>query len=984
MKPNQLIRYAICLALALASASVFAQVKINHGVDMTTSGLFSPNNFIYFGQYRHALELADGVKGAVTSREATATPILWRIMGEESDNKITLLSEYVIESMPYDNTGGSIATYGASTLHSWLNGTGATDFNNSSNFTSLEQAQIFSATVHTPIYNYSSGMSLYGTSNVSTKFYIPWGTPDQGTSPDKNRVFWTVGNSGTYTATDDIPSSIRGTGPKGKLSDPYFNFYYWLRPHIYNIVDEKLLVKSDENINIDGPGVSMGIRPMFMLDTAKIIFAAELMEYQSIHRFDQIVADNNGIYADEDGLPNGGNGGSKKAYKLTLHQTSLTFSGTLDYDLDEHASAITDTVAMKPGEVLGFKAPAAGGSPSPDNLAYKIVSDYDELMHYEESVRFDSLFVSAEGIYTPFVWSAGSQVANTNEYEYLNDNSLHTVYAWAQKINATQSNEGSTPIPFTLRVLDDNSAPVLSNAIAIRQSGGAADITFTISENNKAGKYYYLLNPATVPTSFDADYAPLISGGSITKTPFTLSSTSETVTFTTSVLPGSPTASTHEIYIIAKDLVRNVSNIIKVDVPVYVQPYNPVAKNPPVEAVLIVGETVNFKGDSLATDQNLPNDILTVTAITTPPNSSIATATIVSGELVIHGVTSGTTSVTVDVTDAYPGATISVSMNITVKEAPPSIAIDYVEEDLINFVDGGDYIINGGTPQTMSSILDIIPEDWFDTTISIVKVSAAGTAYNSPPQLLYIPPRPAPPTVIGVRESFTGYSDGELLGVNDSMQYRVVGDDDWLAPPRPGRTAVEYLAPGEYAIRYKAIANVQFASLPTTATIGYGTVVPTVTRAVYLPEIPGMEMIPAPGVYYVESSGTFTFTVKFSNAMLGVWTNRTVNGQREVLSGTKKDSNTYEYKIENITSGPVVIYIGGEYVANEAVPSTSVWSSNGAIHFDVVGSQTVSVYSLDGQLVNKVKIPEGKSSIPTPNGIYIVLAGERRYKVAVN
>jgi len=1001
MKPNQLNKNlrriaAICVASAFATASMFAQ-QINAGVDMTE--LFTPNNFIYYGWYDHATAL--DAANNVTTREGATKPIVWRIMGKENgvDNYITLLSEYVLDSRPY----GSISQkWDNSDLRNWLNS--GTGFQTS--FSTTEFGEVKQATVYAPSFKNDATMAYVGSDSPSPStdyFYIPWGTPNQsGTTGNENKVFWTVGDgSGTIPgATYEVdPNYVRAIGLKDRQSHPQYNVYYWLRPMATGANgDVFLLVKSDNlgPINIAGIGQKMGVRPMFKLDTAKILFAAEIMAQNSINRLDQIQAVS-GDYKDEDQLPNGGSGGVNKAYKLTLQSSVYTLSTNFLYDLDETVATVSDTVALKPGEKLGFKLSTPPTLAAGDGLAQKIVG-WNTLQHYNFNTRTDSLFVTADNIYTPTVMGIVSGVPTpvpNNDYDAL-DIGYYTTYVWAQKNVALQSNEGSTPQAFTTRVLDDNTAPVLSTFSSVRNNDNSADITINITESNLGGKYYYIIEnsqtPVLNPTTFD-DFVTTLGIGSATpvtpKMPFRLSSATGQVTLHINAADLPSGNVPHVVYIIAKDLVRNVSNILTVTVPQFYPNNPPIPKANPYAITLSVGETYQITADSIATDIDPPTDVITIDAITSGPTpTGIATATLntLTGEVSIYGITSGYTSIIVDVQDhaSPPSSPVSIQIDITVKETPPTISIDYVEEDLVGFLSGASYSINGGSAITPGTLLDSIPEDWFDTTISIVKISSVNSALNSPPQLLYIPPRPAPPTVIGVRESFTGYSDGELLGVNDSMQYRVVGDDDWLAPPRPGRTAVEYLAPGEYSIRYKAIANVQFASLPTTATIGYGTVVPTVTRAVYLPEIPGMEMIPAPGVYYVESSGTFTFTVKFSNAMLGVWSNRTVNGQREVLSGTKKDSNTYEYKIENITSGPVVIYIGGEYVANEAVPSTAVWSSNGAIHFDVVGSQTVSVYSLDGQLVNKVKIPEGKSSIPTPNGIYIVLAGERRYKVAVN
>jgi len=977
MKSDKSIKYAICLAMALASASVFAQVKVNHGVDMTTTrGLFHQSSFIYFGHYKHATSLyyvLDNVpytnRGPATAYESTETPIVWRIMGEEaSDGKITLLSEYVLDSQPYGALG---STWASSSLNSWLNGA---SFTNS--FTAAELANVPTTATSADYWN-NAVTSVAGTSSANAKFYLPWGTPYQDLSAtNANKVYWTKGGNPLPASTYAMPSgadNFRGAGLKGALQDEFFNVYYWLTPRIAANEDFKLVVKSDADINFEGVGVSMGVRPIFKLDTANILFAAELMEYNSINKVDQIQADNAGIYTDEDALPNGGHAGNgiHKAFKLTLKTTggtSPTIGSSFDYDYDETATSITDTVAMKPGEVLGFQAPAASNA---DGIAYKIVSDYDALMHYNFNTRMDSLFITADNIYTPKVVGPGGALIDNISYVHLNSGTMHTAYVWAQKNVATRSNEGSAPTPFTLKILADDDPPILTPIGAIRSISGAtypAKVKFQVNEGSKRGKFYYIVDPATAPTSF-ADFFPLPA-----KTRFNNANVIDidsiaSINFTDN--------NTHTVYIIAKDEVRNISNIISITIPVYVPPYTP-TPDPAAAAVLSVGETVTFDGDSIADDQNLPADALTIISINTPPNSAIATASLSGGILSIYGVTSGLTSVTVTVED-LTNLSCTVTIPITVKEAIPNVGIEYIDEDLINFV-AGNYSLNGGATQSITSTLDI-PEEWFDTTVSIVKVSSAGAAYNSPAQMLYIPPRPTPPNVTGVRESFAGYSDGQIINVNDSMQYKTEGSATWDAP-YSGRKTIEELLPGVYLVRYKAIANTQFASLPTKITIGVGTTLPPLVRAVYLPEIPGATVTPAAGVHYIESSTTFTFTVKYARDILGVKTSRVVDNENELLTGTLLNDGTYEYQIVNIT-GPVVVYIGADYTGNEPIEEQSVWASDGRLYVSAAKTSALSVYNLEGQLVKKANIAEGVSSIPLANGIYIVVQDNRRFKVSI-
>jgi len=983
----------LVLSALLPAGALRAQVKINHGVDMSTgsNSLFTPGNFIYFGHYKHATKLEyklDGNtytnRGTVVERENSETPIVWRVMGEEnSDGKVTLMSEYVLESRLYGNAN---QMWGNSEIKNWLNSTSAPDdFGNS--FTDLEWDAAHATTVYAPSYNYSTASTLTqsSTSSSTSKFYLPWGTPNQnGSLYHRNRVFWTVGDSGGTIPTapaDSVSTDIKGAGLKGGLFDPFFNVYYWLRPKIYSVDNYMLLVKSDGALNLDGIGVEMGVRPIFKLDTANILFAAELMEVNSISRVDQMVADNKSVYTDEDALPNGGHGGTKSAYKLTLwNGLASLLTSPLAYDIDESVYGIADTVGFKPGERLGFKQPTTL-LPTIDTLAYKIVSDTHKLMHYGDTLPgADTIRILADDIYTPTVKDAAHNDVDNLDWATLNGGTTHTVYVWAQENNPTQSNTGYAPLAFTMKVLADDVAPELERVDVIRYPNGAnfdADVKFRI-KNDVAGKFYYLVDPpAPVPETFD----DFVSAPLPTKTPFKLAAAGDldsimNIPFTDNGV--------HHIYIVAKDEVRNISNVLHIQINPYIEPVAPEPLNPAFAVDVEVGQTVHFDADSIATDANLPDDLLTIIDFSTlnPIDGAIATLNIAVGVATVHGVTVGLTDVDLVVEDhSYLKDTITVP--VTVREQTPTITIDYIEEWLLGFVNGSEYSFNGSDPVEMGAVLDSISEDWFDTTVSIVRVNA-NPLLNSKPQLLYIPPRPAPPAVYAVRESFPLYSDGQIMDVNPTMEYRPDTIASW--------TDVFYgaiigLSPGVYQVRYRAVADVSFAGHPAYVEVDAGTPVTNLVRAVYLPDLPNVTELPSPGVHYAESSGSFSFSLKFAGSPLSVHTNRLIDGVREELTGTINAYGAYDYTITNIVgSTPVVVYIGPETVGNETVATQqSVWSYDGQIYVEAWRNETVSVYALNGHLVKQVNVAEGITSIPVGQGVYVVLlrSGVRR-KVSVN
>ncbi|MDR1602098.1 MAG: hypothetical protein LBS42_06675 [Tannerella sp.] len=972
----------LAAGLLLWPAAIFAQAKTNHGVDMSaTTGLFAPYNFIYFGHYKHAtaLEYKEGSYN-VTAYENDSTPIVWRIMGEEAgDGRITLLSDYVLDSRIY---GNSAQTWGNSDILNWLNGSASGNFPES--FTSVELGNVHTnPDIYAPVYDYSNGnyLPLASDTSSNTRFYIPWGTPNQGTFTHKNKVLWTIGNNSNPfpNLADTISSAVRVAVLKGanpaELGFTDYNVYYWLRPEIMS--GQMLVVKSDGDNNFEPVGVKMGVRPMFKLDTADILFAAELMEHNYIDRVDQLEADNNGIYTDEDALPNGGSGGIRKAFKLTLLASGgPTIGDSLAYDLDEYASTITDTVAVNPGERLGFEVTGVANA---DRLAYKIVGGSGQLNHYGDTVyvspfTFDSIHIVADNIYTEKLPNG----SDNNYYDHLNSGSVHTTYVWAQQNYPTRSNEGSDPISFTLKVLADTRPPALTSIVAKRYADNSAKVFFNIDEINLKGKLYYVVDPGTPPTAFDDLFAMPLSSRQYFTNVATVSPDSIVL------LTFGENTTVHDIYIVAKDQVRNTSQVYHVSIPLYVPDYPPVGK-PNLEAILEINETVTFNADDIATDDNLPSDILKISDIITLSDNTIATVVLdvpTPGILSIRGVASGATSVEVEVTD-ITGLRDTVPIAIKVRESVPQISIDYVEEWLEGFVDGVEYIFNGGDPEAPGTVLDSIPDNWFGTTVSIVKVSAVGAAYNSVAQSLYIPPRPAPPAAKGIKESIIDFRDGQIIGVNDSMEYKVDTLDVWTSLI-PGSLSVSDLSPGDYNVRYKAIPSKSFAGEPDTLTIAGGTVLSLFPRAIYLPDVPGVTVSPAPGVHYAPATGDFGFSLK-SDAPVVVTTNRMFDGVREELTGTPNADGGYDYLIINVSgSTPVVVYIHPGHSASEEMEKQSVWTYGGQIYVETQRSKTVSVYALNGRLIKQVRVSEGLTAIPVRDGIYVVLMNDgARRKVVV-
>lgn len=94
-------------------------------------------------------------------------------------------------------------------------------------------------------------------------------------------------------------------------------------------------------------------------------------------------------------------------------------------------------------------------------------------------------------------------------------------------------------------------------------------------------------------------------------------------------------------------------------------------------------------------------------------------------------------------------------------------------------------------------------------------------------------------------------------------------------------------------------------------------------HTVTIPTAAGVKTDPVPGIWEVKSRGSFKAT--YTGKSLAVRTSRKVNGVPEVLTGTKNANGEYGDTIPRLQED-VVLTIGPDFVANELLAETAVWS----------------------------------------------------------
>ena len=147
---------------------------------------------------------------------------------------------------------------------------------------------------------------------------------------------------------------------------------------------------------------------------------------------------------------------------------------------------------------------------------------------------------------------------------------------------------------------------------------------------------------------------------------------------------------------------------------------------------------------------------------------------------------------------------------------------------------------------------------------------------------------------------------------------------------------------------------------------------PTPVHTITMPETPGVKTTPGKGIWKTPARSSFPFKAVYTGTKpLVVRTNRMVNGVQEVLGGVKNANGEYEYIIPHVQQ-EITLTFGPDVVSNEFLAGTAVWSHGEMIYIRVERADIASIYSVAGQLVKRVDLPEGDTSIPMSRGAYVI------------
>lgn len=146
---------------------------------------------------------------------------------------------------------------------------------------------------------------------------------------------------------------------------------------------------------------------------------------------------------------------------------------------------------------------------------------------------------------------------------------------------------------------------------------------------------------------------------------------------------------------------------------------------------------------------------------------------------------------------------------------------------------------------------------------------------------------------------------------------------------------------------------------------------------IIMPSVAGVITNPVADKYHIKSGHDFKFTAKYSTDYpLKVLTGRIINGVPEEIIGTKNVNGEYEYVIPQVRCN-INLVIGPDPASSTANDNVEegkvVWSHGNMVYMKVEKEDVASIYSVAGQLMKRVDLPEGTTSTDLNHGIYIVI-----------
>ena len=317
-------------------------------------------------------------------------------------------------------------------------------------------------------------------------------------------------------------------------------------------------------------------------------------------------------------------------------------------DSTRNSFAISNATMNSSGDTIAFSY--SGAQTGTNEYISVVIENNGAITHYGRILQLDGTTNSASGT-ASLTLPAGVTLGDTTKLYVFNEQ-----YNGGEKDDTKLTDYASQLCEVTF----DTTAPALTAGATTRDSETSATVKFTSSE---AGTYYY----AVVESN---EAAPTID---TTGTGTACDTTEQTISLT------SLTAGAKDIYIVVKDAAGNVSEKLKIEIPVYVAPSYGISATP--SALNFESKTEGYEAAPEAqtvTIQNTGNQTITLNqpAATDFNIGTLSTTDLAAGGTATFtvqpktGLTAGSHSETLTVSGSN-GTSANVQLSFAVTETAP-------------------------------------------------------------------------------------------------------------------------------------------------------------------------------------------------------------------------------------------------------------------------------------------------------------------------
>jgi|GEM_PF-3037122 len=192
--------------------------------------------------------------------------------------------------------------------------------------------------------------------------------------------------------------------------------------------------------------------------------------------------------------------------------------------------------------------------------------------------------------------------------------------------------------------------------------------------------------------------------------------------------------------------------------------------------------------------------------VITGPNTWGITIDSASGVIISDAISGGYGLLPLTVSVSNAGGTDTKMFHIPcyyAQEGTPAASINYADENLFGLSTSAAYLVNGLPVSSNESGAIDIPDEWFGTTIELVRVGRSIDFKNSEIQSIALGARPDAPSCTAVQPSANS-ATGSISGITSEMKYSTDAGINWT---KGNGATVIGVAPGTVLIRVDATAD---------------------------------------------------------------------------------------------------------------------------------------------------------------------------------